>query len=125
VSPLKVSDLKPGDVVRIDLVVSAARSVGVVRLGFEQVSLEDDRWIRATDHWLAAGNAELVVRPRPVRKGDEVRHDNGSVRVFVANWRDGFLYGSTDRPEEGHCLWSQFDSWSHADGSPIDWEASE
>ncbi len=110
---LRVQDIKPGDVVRMELVVTGKndRSVALdcgTAAGFD------------TGH-LAAGNAELVVRPRPVRKGDEVRHDNGSVRQFIAKWSGGFVYGS----DETATFWTTTAGWTHADGSPISWEDSE
>ena len=115
---LRVEDLKPGNVVRIDLVVLERQgpdSWFVIVPGDEQALGFLD------DSDLAAGNAELVVRPRPVRKGDEIKN-SGVVYTFLAYFDTTVIATPVGRmaplPYDRH-------SWTHADGSPIDWEASE
>ena len=115
---LRVEDLKPGDVVRMDLVVKQGRIgyAGLALLGamFDAFS--------ATDADLAAGNAELVVRPRPVRKGDEIEHLGKYRSIFVAA-HDTFIFTmKRGGPEDPLTLIPG--DWTHADGSPISWEES-
>ena len=111
---LRVEDLKPGDVVRIDLVVTGKSSLATC------FDCGDKGWF--TNQLLAAGNAELVVRPRPVRKGDEVRvHEEPWTFVALTHNRDWAVCGNYAGRYEGWGL----SKVTHADGSPIDWEASE
>lgn len=113
---LRVEDLKPGDVVRMDLVFRH----------------DDDEWLSFNGRYadielhvadLAAGNAELVVRPRPVRKGDEVKHPALGRAEFIGHL-GGVAYAANHK---GIPVWDSTagGQWTHADGSPIDWEASE
>lgn len=114
---LRVQDLKPGDVVRIELRVVEIDAAGGAAIISPFVH----------DHHLAAGNAELVVRPRPVRKGDEVQWDNPDgcivVSTYVAHLAGWIWTMFNGRPEDAVQLFR--DDWTHADGSPISWEASE
>ena len=112
---LRVEDLKPGDVLRLDLVVRGREGVCL------KVAAKDEPYYSylVDDDDLAAGNAERVVRPRPVRKGDEVLGASGQPYVFVAMWgKEAVLLDGGDPFIRATTY------FTHADGSPIDWEAS-
>lgn len=114
---LRVEDLKKGNVVRVDLpVVTADYSDG------DACVLLGDRWFSDAD--LAAVNAELVVRPRPVRKGDEIRtKGHPAMAKFIAYcpWREYQVVVDVGDSTDGFMV----EDVTHADGSPISWEASE
>ena len=116
---LRVQDLKPGDVVRIDLKVTDCGDLGQP-VAF--LALVDGDGVNVDDECLAAGNAELVVRPRPVRKGETVLCD-GVAWVFVAYVPQ--IASSVVIQRNGNVAQSVPANWTHADGTPIDWEDSE
>lgn len=114
-TPLKVSDLKHGDVVRIDLLVTGVDSDGDAVV--ELPARRRDAWLSDAD--LAAGNAELVVRPRPVRKGDQLLTDGDTpVHFLVVHGAYAVCW------HEGGPIHRLASTMRHMDNAPIDWEAS-
>ena len=118
---LRVEDLKPGDVVRMDLKFIEFDVDGEAILDLPV----SGRTTWATSEDLAAGNAELVVRPRPVRKGDRLLTGRVDSITFLCIW-DGLVYfDEGDGPDFFRLDQIDKSKVTHADGSPIDWEASE
>ena len=94
----------------------------------EVLETYDNGDIRTVDRWWfdfqdMARAVKLPPKARPVRKGDEVRLlDVGDLRTFIA-YHEGRVY--LLHAERDKAFHSNPDYYAHADGTPIDWEASE
>ena len=121
---LRVEDLKRQDIVRVEYYVSDLKGerAWLTPLAGSGWDMVGHITIGVNDKALAALNAEKVVRARPVRKGDEiVSIENGVTGQFVALFDGDVVWHSNPYDiTSGGRRW-----FIHADGSPIDWEASE
>lgn len=110
---MNLRDLKPGDRFTAE---------------FEVMDVEADRVVTTSHHVLFFGaenlhNAtKLPPRARPVRKGDVVKPESSPVTVtFLALWDNTAIIW-----RDGYGCDSYASKYvTHADGAPIDWEASE
>ena len=98
--------------------------------GFDVVHVDSHGFVKIlTDTWFnpadMARAVKLLPKARPVRKGDEIVSANrewwGEYRTYEGDFVVVVL-GGRDRYLR---IYSQRPAWTHVDGAPIDWEASE
>lgn len=115
---MSLRDLKPGDRFTAEYEVSATNDTYVSTTMGHVFHYDRSHVLNAT---------KLPPQARPVRKGDEIVYPGSTVpRVFIARYETGIVTTVKDRI--GGPL-PQYDGFPnecfHADGAPIDWEASE
>ena len=108
---MSLRDLKPGDRGSIEFEVIEHRSLTCIEIdGLRQ-------WLDGS-----VNVTKLPPRARPVRKGDEIAL--GRVAAIYVGTFDLFRIAWDPLPSSPFVI-NRERNWTHADGTPIDWEASE
>ena len=112
-----MSDWKPGDRFTLEFEVARVDSDGV--------RSTDSQFIRP--HVMARA-VKLPPKARPVRKGGLITcpdmADEDTEFVYVGSIDDA-IFCRTERRGSFGAYMGNFKHWTHADGTPISWEASE